>query len=245
MADPFREAAYLPLPALSPYVRQDRYGKPKEIHKHVADKLARMTEPGRSYRYADIACANGEMLYFLRQQFPSWSFQGFDATPEFIAAGRSYPGLAGVELEVADLYELEGRFEIVSLINLMTAIDDPSEPLIELLSLVEPGGLLLVDGCFNACEVEFRGVFMDNSRPESRGKWRRDCNQHSQSSIARILEGRCRSFDFEEVPMNVDLPRRPDAPHTDVWTFRDEHGRRILTSGTHMMLDKVLLTVRV
>ena len=202
-------------------------------------------EVSRRYRYADLACANGELLYFLRKQFPEWQFQGYDITPEFIETGQAFPGLLGVELHVQDLYAIDDKFDIVSVINLMTVIGDPEETLLHLTSLVNEGGILLVDGCFNVYDVEFRGVFMDNSRSESEGKWRQDCNQHSRKSIARILEGRCQRFEFEEIIMNVEIPRNEAAPHTNVWTFKDEHGRIIITNGTNMIMDKSLLTVYV
>src|SRR5690606_5065434 len=195
----------------------------KEVFKHVAAKLAAVTDPVRRYDYADIATANGELLYFLRKRFPDWRFRGYDLTPEFVAAGRAFPGLAGIELDVRDLYDLDGvQFDIVSFINVMTTVWEPERPLAKLLSLVRPGGLLLVDGCFNEYDVEVRAVFMDNSRPESAGKWRRELSQHSRRSIAAFLEGRCRRFEFEPLPMGVELERRPEAPHTNVWTFKDE-----------------------
>ena len=245
MSSPFDEAEYLPLPALSPYTSHDRYDRPpKEIFKAVEAALRRATEPDRTYRYADIACANGEMLYYLRQQFPQWEFSGYDLTPAFIETGRRFPGLAGVPLHVADLFEMETTFEIVSCINIMTAIWDPAPFLDKLLSLVEPGGLLLVDGCFNKHDVEVRTVFMDNSKPEAAGRWRRDGSQHSRSGVAALLEGRCASFVFEDVPMSVEIPRRPEAPATDVWTFRDAKGRNRITNGANILMDKSLLVVK-
>jgi SAM-dependent methyltransferase len=243
VSNPFDDAEYLPIPELSPYTKHDRYERPKEIFKHLAAKLERVTQRGRAHDYADIATANGELLYHLRRRFPHWTFKGYDLTPEFIAAGRSFPGLEGVELSVGDLYDVHERFDIVSFINVMTTFWDPEEPLAHLLSLVREGGILLVDGCFNEYDVELRAVFMDNSRPESAGKWRRECSQHSRTSIARFLEGRCRRFEFEEVPMGVEIPRLPDAPHSNVWTFKDEGGRNHITNGTHLLMDRSLLTV--
>jgi SAM-dependent methyltransferase len=241
--DPFAEAGYLPLPELSPYIGEGRYERPKEVFKHIARKLEAITEPGRAYRYTDVACANGELLYQLRQRFPHWRFSGYDLTPAFIEAGRAFPGLDGVDLEVADLFDLEGTFDVVSMINLMTVFWDPRPPLEKLLGLVADGGILLVDGCFNVYDVEVRAVFMDNSTPASAGRWRRDLSQHSRASIAEILEGRCQRFEFEGVPMGVELPRHEGAPHGNVWTFKDEHGRNVITNGTRMMMEKSLLTV--
>jgi SAM-dependent methyltransferase len=241
--DPFDKARYLPIPALSPYVRHDRYERPKEIFKHLGRKLSRIVEPERRYEYADVATANGELLYYLRKRFPHWRFSGYDMTPEFIETGRTFPGLAGVDLQVRNLYEMEGQFDLVSFINVMTSVWDAEEPLGKLLSLVKKGGVLLVDGCFNEYDVEFRGVFMDNSRPESAGRWRRECSQHSRKSIAGFLRGRCKRFEFEEVPMGVEIPRVQRAPDSNVWTFKDEEGRIHITNGTRMLMDKTLLTV--
>ena len=245
MTNPFEEAKYLPLPALSPYTGHGRYeNPPKEIFKAVEKKLREVTEPERSYRFGDIACGNAEMMYYLRSQFPSWQFTGYDLTPEFIETARSYPGLSGVELHVSDLYDVTERFEIVTCVNLMSAIWEPEPFLDKLLSLVEPGGVLIVEGLFNEYDVEVRAVFMDNSKPESKGLWRREGSQHSQATIAGLLEGRCERFGFEPVPMGVEIPRREDAPATDVWTFKDEHGRNLITNGSHIIFQKWLLTVQ-
>ena len=245
MGNPFDKAQYLPIPELSPYTKHDRYERPKEIFKRLAAKLGRITEPGRVYDYADVATANGELLYHLRKQFPHWRFKGFDITPEFIAAGRAYAGLKGIELCVSDLYDIREQFDVVTFINVMTTVWDAEEPLAHLLSLVRKGGVLLVDGCFNEYDVELRAVFMDNSKPESAGRWRREYSQHSRRSIARFLEGRCERFEFEDVPMGVEIPRDENAPHTNVWTFKDEHGRIHITNGTHVVMEKTLLTVYV
>ena len=245
MDDPFDQARYLPVPELSPYTKHDRYDRPKEIFKQVAAKLAEVTEPARPYDYADIATANGELLYHLRKHFPDWRFSGYDITPEFIAAGRAFSGLDGIDLRVSDLYDVHEQFDIVSFINVMTTVWDPEKPLSHLLSLVRKGGLLLVDGCFNKYDIEFRAVFMDNSKPESAGLWRRECSQHGRRSIGRFLEGRCERYEFEDIVMGVSIPQVEDAPHSNVWTFKDEHGRIHITNGTNMLMEKSLLTVYV
>jgi SAM-dependent methyltransferase len=245
MAKFWEEAEYLPIPELSPYVTHERYERPKEVFKLVAKRLAELTEAGRRYRYADIACANGELLYLLKRRFPHWTLEGFDFTPEFIACGRDFPGLDGVKLHVQDLFTLDDRFDAVSFLGMLHGVWEFEPYLEKLLSLVSPGGLLLVDGCFNPFDIELRAVFMDNSKPEAAGKWRRDFSQHSRSALARFLAGRCRDFTFEDVPMAVEIPRRPDAPHANVWTFRDEHGRVLVTNGTNMLLNKTLMIVRV
>ena len=55
MANPFDEAEYLPIPELSPYVRHDRYDRPKEAFKQVAPEecapfFAKLAEVRRTHR---------------------------------------------------------------------------------------------------------------------------------------------------------------------------------------------------
>jgi hypothetical protein len=44
--------------------------------------------------------------------------------------------------------------------------------------------------------------------------------------------------------MAVELPRDPAKPDIDAWTFQDSDGRNIITNGTNLMLNDVMMTVR-
>ena len=238
------EARYLTLPEVSPYVRTERYGKPKEIFKHVVDALKEFVDPDRSYSYADVGCANGEFLYYLREEFPHWQLSGFDIEPAFVEVAQSVPGLADVRFEVSDLFAIEENFDFVSFMNAMSIFAHP-EPVIEkLLSLVRPNGVLFADGYFNRYEVEVQVIYMDNSTEQGRGKWRKDWNQHTQTRIRAFLEDRCESVTFEDVDMSVELPRDPAKPDIDAWTFKDAAGRNIITNGTNLLLNDVMMIVR-
>ena len=143
--NPFEEANLLPIPECTPYVGHERFEFPKEVFKQVVRKLRQRADVERPLRCADIACANGEMLYLFKQEFPNWQLHGYDITPEFIECVRAFPGLEGVRLDVKDMYDLDEKFDVVTFIGLMHAMWDPEPPLEKLLSLVAEGGLLLID----------------------------------------------------------------------------------------------------
>lgn len=240
------EARYLTLPELSPYLSAERYEHPKELFRHVVRRLHELTEPGRAYRYADIACANGEFLYYLQSEFPHWQLHGFDYEPAFLDVARAQPSLEAVRFELVDLFEIDEThpYDIVSLLGVMSTFQDPEPVLAKLLALCASSGLIFIDGYFNEYDVEVRSVYSDNSTPEGRGKWRVDWTQHTQAKIGEYLEPLCQSVEFEEVVMGVELPRDPAKPHIDAWTFRDADGKIIITNGTRFMLNDVMLTVR-
>ena len=87
-----------------------------------------------------------------------------------------------------------------------------------------------------------RLTYRDSSKPESAGLWRSDFHQHAQSTIRNLLEPG-HDAQFTPIVMGVDLPQHRDAPHANAWTFKDEHGRRHITSGLNMLLDDTLLVV--
>lgn len=237
------DSRYLALPSIGPYLSHDRYDNPKAIFKVVVDTLKAVASPKKTYSYADIACANGEFSYYLKKTFPHWNLAAFDFQPEHIETAKSFPGLAGVRLEVKDLFDIDETFDHVSMMGILSTFWDPFEPLEKLLSICRDGGMIFIDGYFSELDVEVRCVWMDKSTPEGRGKWRRDWSVHTQSGLREFLDGKCRKVEFKPVILDVEIPRNPNAPHINAWTFKDDSGRIHLTNGAHMIVDDVMMII--
>lgn len=236
--------AYAPDPAATPYTSTERFGKPKEDFKAIARRLAKLPERGPACRLADIGCANGELLHYLRGLFPGWSLHGFDRTPEFIETARGAPGLEGVHLEHRDLYEIDGIFDIVVSTCFLPLFPDIAKPLGRMLDLVADGGWLLSTGLFNPYDIEVRVEFCDNTRSLSRDVWRQDFNRHSQASIHRLFGSQVRRIEFEDCAYeDLVLPRNPDNP-IRVWTLKDSDGRTMLINGAFQLCNQTLLVIQ-
>lgn len=230
-------------PELSRYSGRGRYDNPKEDFKTIADRLAALTESGRAYSVADVGCGNGELLYLLKQQFPAWHLTGYDHTAEFVEMARAFPGLAGVEFRQADLFDVEGRYDIVIATCFLSLFREIEEPLDKLLGLCREGGLVLATGLFNPFDIEVRVEFCDNSRPQTRGRWRTDFNRHSQSRVRELLADRVSEVTFE--PCAYDLDLAPDDEHPiRVWSVRDEQGRTWLLNGAWQIANQTLMVAR-
>ncbi len=244
MATEIAEASYRAIPSLSPYTRTDRYATPKEDHKTIARKLHAVLDVDQPRRVVDVGCGNGELLYHLKQTFDHWSFTGFDYTREFIDTAKGFPGLAGVRFDVQNLFDIAETFDVVLCTGVANTFPTVSDLLAKLIEICEPGGLILVDGRFNKHDVEVQVRFCDNTKPDSRGVWRSDFNQHSRRSVAALLEGKVASFEFEDMVMDKDIPFDPNKPGTFCFTFRDAEGRNLITNGLNIIINKTLLTIR-
>ena len=238
-----KNAKYYPLPSLSPYVKRDRYSEPKEDNKFFERKIREYIDVERAYSVVDLGCANGELLYLLKQKFPHWKLTGYDLTPEFIETGRNFPGLSGVELIVADLFDINRTFDIVVCDSVLQIFPEIQKPLEKLLSICNEGGYIFVIGLFNKYDIEVRTQFCDNTNEVSRGIWRADFNQHSQQSIIRLIGSSVQSIEFHEVIMDKDLPFNPDMP-INHFTFRDINGKNILTNGLNMITNRPMLIIK-
>jgi SAM-dependent methyltransferase len=240
----FEKARYLPMPALSPYITKDRYEKPKEVFKQALKKVETLVKTERTLDLADMCCANGEFLYFVRTKFPHWNLTGFDFTEEFIQTGRDFKGLSGVRLEVKNLFDIEGSFDIVCCFGSFPIFPDIEAPLEKFLSVCKKGGIIIGDGLFNKFDVEVKTIFCDNSKPETVGIWRADFNQHSRKRIKNFLKHKVKKVEFEDLIMGVDLPFKPENPHSNAFTFRDENGKNIITNGLNLIATSTIMTIR-
>lgn len=239
----FRNAKYHPLPALSPYIKKDRYSAPKEDHKFFERILREKIDVNVPLNVADVGCGNGELLYLLNQKFPHWSLTGYDFTPEFIETGKNFPGLSGVELIVADMFDINRTFDVVLSDSVIQIFPEIQKPLEKLLNICNDGGYIFVTGRFNKFDIEVCLQYCDNTNETAKGIWRTDWNQHSRQSIIRLFGSRVQSIEFHDVIMDKDLPFNPDMP-INSFTFRDINGKNIITNGVNMILNKTMLIIK-
>lgn len=237
------DARYRALPELSPYVRRDRYQVLKEDHKFYIEHLKKTIDVSRVYEAVDMGCGNGEMIYAFRNSFPHWKYTGFDFTPEFIDAAKSFKGLAGVRLETRNIFDVSEVYDLVFCSSVFPTFSEFEKPLDQLLSVCRAGGWLFIDGLFNRYDVEVRLQYCDNSNLKSRGIWRSDWNQHSRKILSEYLEGKVHSVAFTDTVMDLDMPPNPDI-HINRFTFRDADGRNRITNGTNVLLNRTIMTIQ-
>ena len=82
----------------------------------------------------------------------------------------------------------------------------------------------------------------DNSGSLAKEIWRTDCNQQSLSSIRKFLDGRLDYVKFEKVVFDLDLAEYLEMS-INKETFKDSESIIIITNGTSLILNKILMTI--
>jgi len=227
----------------SPYISSERYTTPKEDFKTIGKRLAEIFSSDSKLDMVDIGCANGELLYFLHQQFPEWRMTGYDRNSCFLDTGRAFPGLHGVELRQEDFYNIEGAFDLVVTTCFLSLFPDIKVPIEKLLSLCRKGGYLFATGLFNPYDVDVRVQYLDHTAPGEDKVWRTDSNRHSQRAIREWLESQTEWIEFQECIYDIDLKPDPQNP-IRVWTFRNADGNSSLINGAGQIANQTLMVIK-
>lgn len=230
---------------ISPYSRNPKEARLKENFKAVISKLKEIIpDTSKKIKLVDLGCANGELLYFLKKEFPNWELYGYDLTDRFIQIAKNSEELKGVYFETKDLFDVEGEFDVVLCIGTIHNFYNIFLPLDKLLSLTKVGGFLLADGFFNEKDIELRIKLMDNTSEETKGHWKTSFNKHSRASIINKYKDQVKEITFNNIPMRVELPKDNNKPAVIHYTFKDSEGRNIVTNDFGIIFDNSLLTIK-
>ncbi len=238
-----RNSNYENYPELSRYSSTDRFGEPKEDFKTIIRKLKSLDLPASNLRVADIGCANGELLYYLRNEFPDWDLFGFDIEETYLETARSVDELTDVTFVEKNLFDITKTFDVLLSSCFLLLFQDIEPPLKKMIDRCGEDGYIVSTGLFNPYGIDVRVEYRDNNHEETKGTWRTDYNRHSQRTVRSLIDGQVSSIEFEPCPFQVDIEKDPEHP-LRVWTVEDVEGNRIIRNGAGQILNQTLMTVR-
>lgn len=228
------------------YLKEDRYEKPKEIFKVMADLVRHDQVITTDCLVCDFGCAAGEFLYYLVRQFPEAQYTGFDVVPELIEKAREkLPDVRFQSGSVLDRSILpESSVDVAFLLGVLSIFDEFEPCISNMLYWVRPGGRIYVKGIFNKypADVWVKYRLADDPDPSHREPgW----NMFSKASIARFLDDTIGKDKHAFIPfeMPFDLEPNPDDPVRS-WTFSDSHHRRLFTNGLSLLCNQEILEIR-
>ena len=243
--------SYSSIPELSPYydIHKKRIQNPKFSFRFML-KIARNWKKEKNIiSWRDVASANGEFLYFLCQKLAGCQFYGLDIEENFIKVSRTLlKDWENVKLSHDDILNQKENYEqteIVSCAGTLHVFPKPDDFLNNLVDMVKPGGLLIVDGCINPFDISMIVQYLDESKEETSDLWRCDFNLHSEKMIKRILLKRndIKSINFEYPIMDEPIPKIDGAPDINMWTESITDGEFNIVNGMGRKFNPCFLIV--
>lgn len=226
------------------YLNEDRFEKPKEIHKRMAD----MVGGTGAASVLDVGCATGEFLYYLSRRFPGITqIAGTDISRPMTEKARGM--MPNGEFFVSDISEpdaLANRrdYDAVTCSGVLPMFDDLEVPIRNLLSAVRRGGTLII---FTMCNEHPIDLITRYRRTEaSQGEWEKGWNFFSRHTFVRTFEALPYKLRIEEEPFEMPfaIDRRPEDPMR-TWTMRTEDKPFQTVNGANQLVDTRFFRVTV
>jgi trans-aconitate methyltransferase len=193
----------------------------------------------------DLGCANGEFLYFLADKFPKAALHGLDITQEFLSiATKLLKEKRPIKLSLGNMFSHKDNYDVVFCMGTAPIFPDPEKFITTLISMLRAGGVCIVDGLFNKHDCDVRLEFKDSSKSEDI-LWRTDFNIHSVKTISKIIEKfPGMEVEFHHPTFDAEIEKLESEPHVSVWTFKDQEGNNVITSGLRQVLNPSFFILR-
>ena len=142
----FIDTAAMPYPGNAQHASDDaeighiRPGLP-HIRRRASDVLRFKEPPGR---VLDVGCGKGELALALREK--GFECTGIDIKAREIAhLQANFPQVAWRCASTADLADLPGRFDVLTMYHVLEHVPDPRAVLASLKALANPGALIVIE----------------------------------------------------------------------------------------------------
>jgi SAM-dependent methyltransferase len=106
--------------------------------RYVLDGI--VSEIGSAATVLDVGAGNGSFLRVAREEY-GLDAVGIEVSAESAVFARD---VVGVDIQVIDLAEVDGCFDVVTAFSLIEHVEDPAEFVRQLADRVAPGGLLVI-----------------------------------------------------------------------------------------------------
>lgn len=181
----------------------------------------------------DIGCAIGAFPMYLKGRFPQSTIIGYEYSKELISKGKDlFPEL---DLRYANILDSKfaddnfQKFDVVTLLGVLSIFDDIEVPLKNIGKILKPGGYFLAHGMFNPWPLDVYIKYQSSALPHT--EFEAGWNIVSQDKV-RAICGRLgfSNMKFHEFNIQVEIDRHLDDPVRS-WTETLIDGKKQIVNG--------------
>jgi len=212
------------------YLNEDRYDKPKEYFKVISDLIEKRC--GDSESLADVGCATGEYLYYIKERYPKIKrMVGIDNVDKLLAAARKK--LPEIEFYIGDLennlFQEEEKFDVVTCFGVMPCVFHLENAINNLLNLLSPNGHLFLFALANEEPIDVQLVYKRSNKEEN--IWEVGKNCYSLETYGKILSSRCRKVEVLDFDLPFSIAKTNDPLRSWTEEFRGKKNHLFYGTG--------------
>jgi trans-aconitate 2-methyltransferase len=167
----------------------DVYHKFEKERSAPFDDLLALVSHRQGIEVVDLGCGTGELTLQLAEALPESNVLGLDNSPEMLS--RAYKlARSGLQFQQGNIEDVRGKWDLVFSHAAVQWVDDHQRLIPQLLSLVRPGGQLVVQMPSNHnsfAHTTIRQIALEAPFREALGGWNRQSPVLSLESYADLL----------------------------------------------------------
>ncbi len=221
------------------YLNEDNK-KTKQMFVEVANEVAR-----ESFKtIADIGCATGAFPNFLKTRFPKIEIVGIDYKDNLISkAKRDFPELEFCYGNVLDKNSIKKKFDVITLIGVLSIFDDYKKALDNLISWLNPSGRLIISGMVSEFEIDVFTKYKPSSLEYNEKDLESGWNIISNKSLElAALSNNSKIISSKPFKLNLELQKQKDVLRS--WTEERLDGNKDIFNALHIRQPHRIVTIK-
>jgi SAM-dependent methyltransferase len=226
------------------YIDTKEYESPKESFKFVIN-LIKSRFGDNPVSILDVGCASGAFLFYAKKNLNIIHSAGMDISDLLIKQANQV--LPGTVFFIDDIQQpknsIKNQFDIVTCLGTLAIFDDLESVLMNLFSLIKPGGLLYIHDLINEYPIDtimrYRTV-QNNDHSE----WISGLNVRCKQTYKYLIEAidKNAELSFHPFSMPFKIPQTSDPMRA--WTIQTDSNPNQIMVGTMQLLNFMCLEVK-
>jgi ubiquinone/menaquinone biosynthesis C-methylase UbiE len=212
----------------------------KESFKFIVEKASEFINSIPNPSVLDIGCATGDLVYYLSKMFPQAKCVGLDVRNDLLESARKeVPNIKFILSDILNKNSLpDEKFDVIFMIGVHPIFDDVFHVFDNIISMLKENGRAYIFSIFNDSDIDTLVKVKDSS---VEGPWKVGWNLFSKKSVKDYLKNKDLPCEFIDWEIPIDIPKTDDPLRS--WTFKDEHGKRMVINGTGILHTFSLLLI--
>ncbi len=225
------------------YLNEKPKIEPKQSFKFIVNTVKDFVNSVNKPVIADVGCATGDFLLFLKSVFPEAIFNGFDIDELLLEkAKKTIPGVDFGLLDISDKASLPViKFDAVFMNGVTGYYEDLALWLPNFVNLISENGRGYIFGTFNTEDVD---VITRLRNPKKSAEFMTFGCAFSLYTLKTEFKKVGASMNSYPFQIDMDIPKSGEDPIRS-WTFRDSDGKIVTQNGAQIIQNYFLLEVLV
>ena len=211
--------------------------------KQVFVEVADLIDMKKFKSIADVGCATGAFPNYLKQRFSMAEITGIEYVEELLdKAKNDFPNISFLQGNVLEKKSIEKKFDVITLLGVLSIFDDYRHALNNLLSWLQPKGRLILHNMVSEYDIDVFVKYKPSSEVFEKSDLESGWNIISKKSLEIVAKSNNSKVIFcEPFILNVELSKKKDLMRS--WTEDNISGGKDIFNALHIRQPQKIVII--